>query len=1300
MHQTPEQSRNPKLPGEGFVDVVDIFEAHAQRRPDACAVVCESASITYGELDRRANQVAHHLLRIGAGPGRVVALCLSRRIELLVGMLGILKAGAAYLPQDLVYPRERLAFMLDDASAAAVLTLTGDRDAIPDAGIPVLCLDDAQSPIARESDERPGVDRDPHDLAYVIYTSGSTGKPKGCQIDHANLVSFFESLDREYELREDDTWSLFQSHAFDVSGLEIWGAFTHGARLVVVPYETTRAPEAFRRLLIDERVTVATETPTAFTQLIWADDAAGNDGGEYALRYMFVGGEALDFQSLRPWFARHGDTAPRIVNVYGPTEATIYVTHRGVTREDVERHAGSLIGRPFDNTFLRVLDEQMRPVPAGGEGELFIGGACLSRGYLNRPELSAERFIEWCDPDGPDTPPERLYRSGDLVRPTADGDIEYLTRVDFQVKIRGFRIELGEIEATLARHPAVRSCVVLAREDRPGERRLVAYLVPAADAVSVDALREHLLHSLPEYMVPAAFVPVDAMPLTSNGKLDRKALPPPGRGRPALATAFEPAADALEQRVIDAFGSLLGIDGIGRHDNFFELGGDSVQATRLAERLRALQSADAARVPVTLVFRHATPSALATALRDDVDAAAQRARLPGAYRTDARRTEDDAIAIIAISGRFPGANDVETFWRNLLDGLDTIAHFGPDGLDPGVRQHEREHPGYVAARGVIDGVEEFDPAFFGFSPKEAELMDPQHRIMLELCWECLERAGHVPDAATVPIGVFAGMHHGTYFQRHIAPRTDLVERVGAFPLSLLNEHDYVTTRVAHKLNLTGPAIDVQTACSTSLVAICQAVDSLRAGHCDMALAGGVSIQCPPRAGYVYQAGAMFSPDARTRTFDRDAKGTVFSDGAVIVLLKRLADAIADGDPIHALIRGTAVNNDGRAKGSFTGPSSDGQAAVIEMAHRNARVEARSIGYVEAHGTATPLGDPIEIEGLTKAFRRGTPDTGFCRIGSVKSNVGHLVVAAGAAGLAKAALALEARTIPASLHFNVPNPVIGFEATPFVVNAARSEWPREGEAPRRAGVSSFGVGGTNAHVVLEEAPERLPSDAALGARSSMRARASHSISTRRRMQISPMLHGPLRSGARRSRTGCRSLPTTWRMPSRGCGRTRRSRRCAAQRRRVRRRSFSCSRGRARPIRAWDARCTKASRCSATRSTPVWPRCTTCSATTCARACSPTSRARCCRPRSCSPPRSRSSTHWRAGGWPVVSCLWRWLATASANSLQRRWRAYSLCPMPHASSRGAARSCRRSRRARCCRSVSREKPSRRAYRRSFR
>lgn len=1068
-------------------NVVDRFEACAARWPESLAVTCGPESITYAELDRRANRLAQHLHALGAGPGSVVAVCMTRSIELIVGTLGVLKAGATYLPQDLMYPRDRLGFMLEDAGVAAVLTLDGDRDSIPETRVPVVRLDGDRERIDAMSSERPDVAHAPDSLAYVIYTSGSTGNPKGCQITHANLISYFDAVDAAYDLRHDDVWALFQSYAFDVSGLEMWGALTHGARLVVLPYLVTRSPEVFRQLLIDERVTCVAQTPTAFSQLMRADDEAGGGRSDFALRYVFLGGEAAELQALRPWFERYGDERPQLVNMYGPTETTIYVTHRVLTMADVERGAGSIIGAALDNSFLRVLDEQLRPVPVATEGELFIGGAGVTRGYLNRPDLTAERFIHWRDPSRPEMQPEFLYRSGDLARELPDGDFEYLGRLDFQVKLRGYRIELGEIEATLTRHPSVRSCAVLAREDRPGDKRLVAYIVPNGEAASTSVLRAHLSKTLPDYMVPSAFVRMDAMPLTVNGKLDRKALPVPGRGRPDLSAAYEPAADALEQSVCEAFVELLGIDDVGRHDNFFELGGDSVLATRLVERLRELQvadgrDADANRVPVTLVFRNPTPASIAGTLRDDTAATVQASRLPGAYRMDSPQqspADDGAIAIIAMAGRFPGADDVESFWNNLCEGRDSITEFGLDGLDPAVRPYERNHPSYVPARGVIDGVEQFDPAFFGFTPKEAELMDPQQRIALELCWECLERAGHVPDSAEVPVGAFIGMHHNTYFQRNIAPRAELVEAVGDFPITLLNESDYIATQVAHKLNLTGPAINVQAACSTSLVAVCQAVASLRAGECDMALAGGVSIKSPPRSGYIYQEGAMGSPDGHTRTFDRNAKGTVFSDGAAIVLLRRLADARADGDPIIAVIRGAALNNDGRDKGSYTGPSSDGQAAVIAMAHRNAGIDARSIGYVEAHGTATPLGDPIEIEGLTKAFRRTTGDNGFCRIGSVKSNIGHLVVAAGSAGLVKAALSLAEKKIPASLHFEAPNPVIDFAATPFVVNAALTEWTHDAPTPRRAGVSSFGVGGTNAHVVLEEAPALPPSDPAHG-----------------------------------------------------------------------------------------------------------------------------------------------------------------------------------------------------------------------------
>ena len=519
-------------------------------------------------------------------------------------------------------------------------------------------------------------------------------------------------------------------------------------------------------------------------------------------------------------------------------------------------------------------------------------------------------------------------------------------------------------------------------------------------------------------------------------------------------------------------------------------------------------------------------------------------------------------------------------------------------------------PSYVKARGLVEDVELFDAAFFGISPREAELMDPQQRIFLELAWECLERGGHVPDApheGTGSVGVFAGMYNPTYWQRHVQHRPDLVENVGEFTVMLGNEKDYIATRTAHRLNLTGPAISVHTACSTSLVAIAQAFWSLRQGQCRMALAGGASITCPPRSGYLYQDGSMLSPDGATRAFDADAQGTVFSDGAAVVLLKRLSDALADGNEVLALIRGAAVNNDGRDKASFTAPSVEGQAAVIAQAQEVAGVDARSISYVEAHGTATPLGDPVEVEALTQAFRRHTRDTGFCRLGSVKSNVGHTLMAAGAAGVIKTALALRAERLPATIHFERPNPKIAFEASPFVVNAHESAWPR-GPVPRRAGVSSFGFGGTNAHAVLEEAPLRRASapaqgpqrlqlsartPAALEAMAAQRSPAHLGEANPRGQPRRCRVHPAARTHAA-SRSACASWPVSHAAPrlAGGAAHGRGSRAHAAAgaaQARPRRRSHGCSPARARSTRAWAAACTRAMRPSRAPSTSASRRC---------------------------------------------------------------------------------------------------------------
>jgi acyl transferase domain-containing protein/glutamate-1-semialdehyde aminotransferase len=437
----------------------------------------------------------------------------------------------------------------------------------------------------------------------------------------------------------------------------------------------------------------------------------------------------------------------------------------------------------------------------------------------------------------------------------------------------------------------------------------------------------------------------------------------------------------------------------------------------------------------------------------------------------------NGVAIVGMVGRFPGAENVQEFWRNLVAGKETISFFDSGELEPAPSEAEiRNDPHYVRARGVIEGAEMFDAAFFGINPREAELMDPQQRVFLETAWAALEDAGYDPLACPGLVGVFAGMANNTYFPAVIAPRRAGGTGAAALQTMLGNEKDYLTTRTSYELNLRGPSLNIQTACSTSLVAVAQAYQALQSYQCDMAIAGGVSITCPQKRGYVYHEGAIVSPDGHCRAFDAQAGGTVFSNGVGAVALKRLADAMASHDHIYAVIKGVGVNNDGSARVSFAAPSVDGQAEAISMAQALAGVEPDSITYVEAHGTGTALGDPVEIAGLTQAFRLGTDRRQFCAIGSVKTNIGHLDAAAGIAGLIKTTLALQNSQIPASLHYRQPNPKIDFESTPFYVNCQLADWPA-GKTPRRAGVSSFGSGGTNAHVILEEAPVREASGSA-------------------------------------------------------------------------------------------------------------------------------------------------------------------------------------------------------------------------------
>ncbi|HNM84214.1 MAG TPA: amino acid adenylation domain-containing protein [Mycobacterium sp.] len=581
--------------------------------PEAVAVCMDTAagyrSLTYAELDARAEALAGALRGAGVGRGMVVGIRLHRSPEVVIAILAVLKAGAAYLPLDPVYPPERVGFMLTDTAATVVLTHSDLADEL--AGLPVRCVClDHPLPTAADTAPEPGPGAGT-DLAYVMYTSGSTGQPKGVQVTHHNVLRLFAATDHWFGFGPTDVWTLFHSYAFDVSVWEMWGALLHGGRLVIVDHDTSRDPAALRALLQRQQVSVLCQTPSAFTGL--SDTDRTSAPADFALRYIIFAGEALPLHSLAPWIDRYGDTAPQLINMYGITETTVHATYRRITATDVAAHTGSLIGQPIPDLRLYLLDRHGQPVPIGVPGEIHLAGPGVSNGYLNRPDLTAQRFLTDPFHGGP------MYRSGDLARRLDNGDIEYLGRIDHQVKIRGFRIELGEIETALAAHPAIHHVAVIDRPDPTGQKHLIAYLVTDTPTPTLTTeLRHHLRTHLPEYMIPAHFHYLPTLPLTPNGKLDRNNLPTPQPQR-AVSNPYSAPRNPAERAIADVWKSVLHIDDVGLDDHFFELGGDSLLTIRVHAQLSERLHRD---LPMVALLQYPTVRSLAQHLAGGSDATA------------------------------------------------------------------------------------------------------------------------------------------------------------------------------------------------------------------------------------------------------------------------------------------------------------------------------------------------------------------------------------------------------------------------------------------------------------------------------------------------------------------------------------------------------------------------------------------------------------------------------------------------------------------------------------------------------
>lgn len=995
------------------MDVVSAIAARAARTPGHIAVSAPDGSLTYAALMARAGGIERGLRGEGIGPGDRVGISLYPSVNVAAAVLGVMQAGAAWVPLDPDYPQERLAYLAEDSGLRLVL---GDGTASLPGGLTE--WNPADLP---DAENAPSM-IDPDALAYVIYTSGSTGKPKGVCVSHRGLANYLDHVTAQYFGQASLKGGVVSTSLnFDATITSLLGPLAAGRHVELLALGDLPALTE-RALVVDPLVFKVTPSHLV-AMLAYADGRRGT-----APHVVVVGGEQLPAALVRRLF----DMLPeaRVVNEYGPTETVVGCAAAWADRAHVPEWGGTmLIGRAVGGMTLSIRGANGKLASPGDEGELVIGGVSVAPGYLDRPALTAERFSAL--PNG-----TRIYRSGDLARQLPSGDFACLGRIDDQIKLNGYRIEPGEIESALLADTRVSEAAVLAHDGQ-----LRAFVVSDAPAVELRSqLVERLSASLPAHLRPGRIEQVDALPLTANGKIDRAALLASSEPAAAIATPGDGAENGMAAHLAAAFAEVLG-QPLDLDMHFFDAGAGSLALMQVHAKLRPTVP----DLTLTDFFAHPTLDALARHLEART-AVPHVAPQPSIAR-------GGKIAIIGIAAGLPDAPDLAAIWDMIRTGREAIKR-GPSRAS-----------GHVNAVSSITGPTDFDPCHFGLSPREASLMDPQQRQLLMGAVKVLDHAG-IDPARNPNIGLVLGSGVNSY--HHALLRHGGADVSDAL-LATLHEKDFLATRIAHLLNLNGPALTVQTACSTSLVAVHQACQMLRAGTVEFAIAGGASIDLRILAGYQHQPGHIFSADGRCAPFSADASGTVPANGWGLIVLRPLEAAMDADDRIMAVIEGIAVNNDGAQKVGFTAPSVEGQAQVITSAMDEAGASADKLAYVEAHGTATALGDPIEVEALSRAL--GPAAVGGVAIGSIKSQIGHMGAGAGIAGLIRTVLALYHRTLPPSLGYESGNPSIDFERLPVRVQTRAAPWPSDRPF---AGVSSFGMGGTNAHAVLSPPP--APRDA--------------------------------------------------------------------------------------------------------------------------------------------------------------------------------------------------------------------------------
>lgn len=1087
-------------------------------------------NLTYGHLVESAKCIAAGLKQQGLQPRQKVLLQLSLSEDILPVFWGCLFAGL----EPIVVPIP-VSYDLDSRALEQLIHIWKLLDQ------PLICTTATLAPTLSGSSRFPEL-QDAHiasieslrqrapveavyqaklsDVAFYVLSSGSTGLSKAVELTHGNLLSRAIGTNLLCSSQQSDvilSWLPFD-HIGNISAYHI-SPVLEGSKLVYAQKEIVLArPLRWLDLIDKHRVTHGWAPNFAFALVSKALKSSNNGQWDLScVKGLLSAGELIAYSTVTEFLEAvhpYGLRRESLISAFGMAETCSGVSYhlppagQSIKFVHIDRHqlSGAIrhvapndstcisfasLGPVIPGMSMRIVDEHNQVVPEDTAGRFQLRGAGLMPGYYRNPQAN-QAFVEngWFD-------------TGDAAF-ISNGELVMLGRVGMGIIVNGANLSNIEIEAAAEQVEGLESSYTAAcAAFAPGTDRLhlvVFFHTLVTGERELASLFKQIQSKLTlhvgikaDFLIPLG---AEAIPKTAIGKIQHKQLSARFQQGEyaavierveALRSLFQEAPSAsvlpaseIEQQIASIWQDVLGILQVGVQDNFFELGGDSLSLVQAHERLIEIFGPTLTLVDL---FTSPTIEMLVKQLSGENTQVSPTEK--GQARANARHSHQATgaskdIAVIGMSCRFPGADDIETFWKNLAAGVESITFFDDnDLLKSGFSRDVFDRPDYVKASPLISDARGFDAEFFGYSARDAELMDPQQRLFLECAWEAFEVAGYDPTTYPGVTGVYAGAAMNTYLLNNVLPNRSMLDSqddlnvatldsMGGFMLMVANDKDYLTTRVSYKLNLGGPSINVQTACSTGLVTVHMACQSLLSGETDLFLTGGASVQSPEHAGHLYQPGMIVTPDGHVRSFDAEARGTIFGSGVGAILLKRLDDAVRDGDHIFAVVKGSAVNNDAGAKVGYMAPSSDGQAVAVAEAIAVANVLPETIGLLEAHGTGTEIGDPIEHDGLAQVFRTQTQAIGFCALGSVKTNVGHLQITSGTAGFIKTALALHHKLIPPLLNFKTPNPALKLEQSPFYINTEACEWKTTG-TPRRAGVNSLGIGGTNAHAILEEAP---------------------------------------------------------------------------------------------------------------------------------------------------------------------------------------------------------------------------------------